>query len=242
MTATTGITPAEPDIAALDPMFAQMGASTARHANAVSGLSDREKALLRLTADVCAQALGLPFEFHLRIALRLGVTTADVRALLRLIAYDSGYHTALAAFDRLASLETALDLPRPDIAELPSELLTSGPDAPPSPLPAPARAILADLDPYFLDYFDLQSRMRTPSGPDTLAVRERAFATMSIDIHYQTLGDTFRIHTQRALGAGASVNDIRDVLRFNAQFGATRVWQAWKAFHSHAAEAGWDLG
>ncbi|MBU3060515.1 carboxymuconolactone decarboxylase family protein [Nocardia sp. NEAU-G5] len=240
MTAVTP--PSGVDFAALDPMFAQMGAATARHANALPGLTDREKALLRLTADVCAQALGLPFEFHLRTALRAGVTTADVRALLCLIAYDSGYHTALAAFDRLAALESALDLPRPDRTELPAELLTSGPDAPSSPLPAPVRDSLRELDPHFLDYFDLQSRMRSPSGPDTLSVRERAFATMSIDIHYQTLSDTFRIHIQRALGGGASLDDVRDVLRFNAQFGATRVWQAWKAFHSHAAEAGWNLG
>lgn len=240
MTAVTP--PAETDSAALDSMFAQMESATARHVDAVSGLTEREKVFLRLTADVCAQALGLPFERHLRDGLRLGVTTADVRALLRLISYDSGYHTALAAFDRLAELETVLGLPIPETKELPAELLTSGPDAPPSPLPEAARATLAQLDPYFLDYFDLQSRMRTPSDPDTLTVRERAFTTMSIDIHYQTLGDTFRIHTQRALGGGASVDDVRDVLRFNAQFGATRVWQAWKAFHAHAAEGAWELG
>lgn len=229
------------DVAALDAMFGQMDAATARHSDSISGLTDREKTLLRLTADVCAQALGLPFELHLRAGLRLGVTTADVRALLRLISYDSGYHTALAALDRLVELETVLGLARPDVPELPGELLTSGPDAPPSPLPDPVRAVLAQLDPQFLDYFDLQSRMRAPAGPGTLAIRERAFATMSIDIHYQTLGDTFRIHTQRALGGGATVHDVRDVLRFNAQFGATRAWQAWQAFHAHAAEAGWDL-
>ncbi|WP_198347720.1 hypothetical protein [Nocardia terrae] len=49
------------------------------------------------------------------------------------------------------------------------------------------------------------------------------------------------MHTQRALGGGASIDDVRDVLRFNARFGATRAGQAWKAFHAHAAEAGWDL-
>jgi alkylhydroperoxidase/carboxymuconolactone decarboxylase family protein YurZ len=239
----TAITPPSGiDVAALDAMFAQMGAATARHADAISGLTGREKTFLCLTADVCAQALGLPFRFHLRAGLRLGVTTADVRALLRLISYDSGYHTVLAAFDRLAELVTELGLPRPDIAELPGDLLAIGPDAVPSPLPDSVRSVLAQLDPHFLDYFDLQSRMRTPSGPDTLTVRERAFATMSIDIHYQTLGDSFRIHAARALCGRATVNDVRDVLRFNAQFGATRVWQAWKAFHAHAAEAGWDLG
>lgn len=234
--------PPDTRIAALDAMFAQMDAATVRHADGTSGLTDREKTFLCLTADVCAQALGLPFERHLRAGLRLGVTTGDVRALLRLISYDSGYHTALAALDRLAELETALGLVRPDVAELPGQLLASGPDAPPSPLPESARTTLAQLDPRFLDYFDLQSRMRSPDGPDTLAIRERAFATMSIDIHYQTLGDTFRIHTQRAFGAGATADDVRDVLRFNAQFGATRVWRAWQALHAHAEEAGWDLG
>ncbi|WP_019926811.1 carboxymuconolactone decarboxylase family protein [Nocardia sp. BMG111209] len=239
----TAITPPSgADVATLDAMFAQMAVATARHADELSGLTDREKVLLRLTADVCAQALGHPFELHLRTGLKQGVTTADIRALLRLISYDSGYHTASAAFDRLAELETTLGLPHPDTGELPAELLTSGPDAPPTPLPDPVRTTLAQLDPHFLDYFDLQSRMRTPTGPGTLTVRERAFATMSIDIHYQTLGDTFRIHTQRALGAGATIDNVRDVLRFNAQIGATRVWQAWKAFHVHAAEAGWDLG
>ncbi|MQY24094.1 carboxymuconolactone decarboxylase [Nocardia macrotermitis] len=238
----TAITPPSGiDVGTLDAMFAQMGAATVRHANEVSGLNDREKTFLRLTADVCAQALGLPFERHLRTGLDLGVTTADVRALLRLISYDTGYHTALAALDRLVELETALGLPRPEVAELPAELLATGSDAAPSPLPDSVRAILTGLDPHFLDHFELQSRMRFPSGPDTLTVRERAFATMSIDIYYQTLGDTFRIHIQRAFGGGATIDDVRDVLRFDAQFGVTRAWQAWKAFHAHAGAAGWDL-
>ncbi len=95
---------------------------------------------------------------------------------------------------------------------------------------------LIELDPYFLEYFDLQSRMRGVQGPGTLSIRERAFVTMSIDVHYQTLDETFRIHVGRALGAGASPEDVRAVLRFNAQFGATRAWQAWKALNACLAE------
>jgi alkylhydroperoxidase/carboxymuconolactone decarboxylase family protein YurZ len=167
------------------------------------------------------------------------VSTADMRALLRLISYDSGYHAALAALARLAEIETVLGLPAATVEQLPDALLITGPDAPPSPLPEQARAIIAGLDPHFAEYFDLQSRMRSTSGPGTLTVRERAFTAMSIDVHYQTLGDTFRIHIQRALGDGATLADVRAVLRFTAQFGATRAWQAWQAFQAHAADAGW---
>jgi alkylhydroperoxidase/carboxymuconolactone decarboxylase family protein YurZ len=244
MTITSDITPATapagPDMAALDPVFAQMGAATAQQANAVPELTDREKVFLRLTADVCQQCLGLPFELHVRAGLKQGVTTADMRALLRLVAYDTGYHTALAAFGALAQIESTLGLPHADAEPLADELLSTGPDAAPSPLPDQVGAILTELDSHFFEYFELQSRMRTPSGPGTLTVRERAFTTMSIDVHYQTLGDTFRIHIERAMRGGATLDDVRAALRYNAQFGATRMWQAWQAFHAHAAEAGWN--
>ncbi|GAA4213242.1 carboxymuconolactone decarboxylase family protein [Actinocatenispora rupis] len=241
MTVTTGVptTPTVPDPAALDPVFAQMAAATVGQADALPTLTAREKTFLHITADVCQQCLGLPFELHVRAGLRQGVSTADVRALLRLISYDTGYHAALAALERLADVEERLGLPRPDAEPLADELVSTGPDAARSPLPEQVRAALTDLDPAFLAYFELQSRMRLPDGPGTLTVRERAFTTMSVDVHYQTLGETFRIHIDRALRGGATVDDVRVALAYLGQFGATRAWQAWRAFHAHAADAGW---
>ncbi|MFI1919098.1 carboxymuconolactone decarboxylase family protein [Nocardia sp. NPDC020380] len=239
MTNTSNITATLPDLREMDPVFAQMATASLRFAGAVPELSDREKVLLRLTADVCQQCLGLPFAMHVQGGLRVGVSTGDIRALLRFISYDSGYHAALAAFERLTELEAALGLSTEEVVLLPDALVATGPGVAPSPMPESARAILAELDPHFAEYFDLQSRMRSTTGPGTLAIRERAFVTMSIDMHYQTLGDTFRIHTQRALNSGATLDDVRAVLRFNAQFGATRAWQSWRAFHAHAADAGW---
>ena len=96
-------------------------------------------------------------------------------------------------------------------------------------------AALQELDPHFTEYFDLQSRMRSDNGPGTLSVRERAFTTMSVDVHYQTLGETFRTHINRALHDGSSPDDVRAALRFLAQFGATRAWQAWQALNAHLA-------
>ncbi|MBE1604467.1 carboxymuconolactone decarboxylase family protein [Actinopolymorpha pittospori] len=218
------------DLTELDPVFAQMGAATVRHAGAVPELTDREKVFLQVVADVCQPALGLPFEMHVRRGLNSGVSTADIRALLRLVSYDTGYHAALAAFERLAEIEAAAGLPRPDTEPLAADLLETGPG------PEAARALLVELDDHFAEHFLLQSRMRSGYGPGTLSVRERAFATMSVDVHYQTLEESFQIHIGRALGAGASRDDVRAVLRFNAQFGMTRAWRAWKALNAHLAQ------
>lgn len=223
-------------LASLDSVFTQMARATTRHAGDVPELTAREKAFLYLTADVCQQTLGVPFEMHLDGALNAGLTTADIRALLRLISYDTGYHAALAAFVRLAEIETARGIPTPDAEPLPDDLVSTGPDAARTPLPEAVANRTRELDDHFADHVALQSRMRLPAGPGTLDVRERSFTAMSIDVHYQTLGDTFRIHVTRALSGGASAEDVRAVLRFTAQFGVTRAWHAWEPLNKYLAE------
>jgi alkylhydroperoxidase/carboxymuconolactone decarboxylase family protein YurZ len=226
-----------PTVASLDPLFAQMGTATARHSWAVPELTDREKVFLAVTADICQSAFGQPFQMHVTRGLRLGVSTADIRALIRLISYDTGYHAAAAAIERLVEIEAAAGITAPETPLLDDALVSTGPDAAQSPLPEPIRAQLLELDAHFTEHFELQSRMRLPSGPGTLSVRERAFSTMSIDIHYQTLDETFQIHVSRALGGGASPEDVRAVLRFSAQWGVTRAWRAWKALNAQLTPA-----
>jgi alkylhydroperoxidase/carboxymuconolactone decarboxylase family protein YurZ len=220
--------------ARLDPVFAQLAGASTVHAWAVPELTEREKVFLCVTADVVQPALGLAFELHVRAAATHGVSTSDIRELLRFISYDSGYIAALEGFARLAEIEAELGLTSEPAPALPPELVSTGPDAAPSPLPEPLRAQIRDLDPNFGEYFDLQSRMR--SAPGTLSDREKAFVTMSIDVHYQTLEATFRAHVDRALRNGATREDVRAVLRFIAQFGATRVWRGWDALNAYFAE------
>jgi alkylhydroperoxidase/carboxymuconolactone decarboxylase family protein YurZ len=225
-------------VAALDPVFAQMVGATAKHVRAVPELTDREKTFLCVVADVCQPSLGLPFEAHVRGGLASGVSTADIRALLRFISYDCGYHAATAGFERLVEFEAAEGISRTEVEPLADDLLLTGPGAAPSPLPEAIRDKVAELDPHFAEYFDLQSGMRSGSGPGTLTERERGFASMSVDVHYQTLGETFETHTGRALRGGATPEDVRAVLRFNAQFGVTRAWHGWKALNAYLAELG----
>ena len=220
-------------VAPLDELFAQMARASLTHCRSVPELSAREQMFLNLLGHICQSALGLPYELHVRAALRTGLTTEDIRALLRLAGPEIGYSAALGALERLAEIVAAMDAPdHPAAGPLPSDLVTTGEDAPPSLLPERIRDHLRDLDPHFADYVELQSRMRTPDGLGPLTARERAFTAISIDIYQQTLGDAFRFHVDQALAAGASADDVRAVLRFNAQFGATRVWQAWPALNA----------
>ncbi|MEU5260730.1 carboxymuconolactone decarboxylase family protein [Amycolatopsis sp. NPDC021455] len=230
---TTTETPNLTRLAALDPVFAQMVGATAKYVRAIPELTDREKTFLCVTADVCQASLGLAFTAHVRAGLTAGVSTGDIRELLRFVSYDCGYHAAAAGIERIAALEAELGLERPDAEPLPPELLSDGP----SPLPEAVRARLTELDAHFTGYFDLQSRMRAGHGPGTLSERERGLVSLSVDVHYQTLADTFRTHVGRALRGGASPEDVRAALRFNAQFGVTRAWHAWEALNAILAES-----
>src|SRR6185312_3425703 len=104
-TAPTGTRTSLRQVAAVDPVFAQMLGATAAHARAVPQLTEREKTFLRVTADICQPSLGLALEAHLRMGIAVGVSTAEVRALLRFISYDCGYHAAIAGFERVAEFE-----------------------------------------------------------------------------------------------------------------------------------------
>jgi alkylhydroperoxidase/carboxymuconolactone decarboxylase family protein YurZ len=214
----------------LDPVFAEMSAATDRDVwDGIPELTTREKILLCVVADVCQQTLGTPFELHVAMARRNGVSADELRELLRFISYDSGHPAALAALDRLAVVERELGLPGPTAKG--HEVNADGTG---SPIPAPVRESVRDLDAGFARHMDLQSRMR--AGMELLSVRERAFATMTVDVLYQTLDESFRVHVGRALSAGAGPEDVRAVVRFSAQFGMTKAWRGLRALSALLAQ------
>ncbi|MBB5781938.1 carboxymuconolactone decarboxylase family protein [Nonomuraea jabiensis] len=216
----------------LDPVFAEMSEATDRKVwEEITELSMREKILLSLVGDVCQQTLGLPFEAHVTMAYENGLSADDLRELLRFIAYDSGYPAALSALARLVDIEREQALPGPTGDGHPIDA-----DGQTSPIPAPTRQAVRNLDPGFADYMDLQSRMR--AGMRRLTVRERAFATMTVDVLFQTLEESFRVHVTRALKAGATPEEARAVVRFSAQFGLTKAWRGMRALNALFTEAG----
>jgi alkylhydroperoxidase/carboxymuconolactone decarboxylase family protein YurZ len=224
--------PSDTQAKALGPVFAEMSAATDRMLwEDTPELSTREKILLSLVADVCRQTLGLPFETHIAMAREHGLSADDLRELLRFISYDSGYPAALAALGRLTEIEREQGLTGPTGHSHEVNADGSG-----SPIPASMRKAVRNLDAPFADYMDLQSRMR--AGMELLSVRERAFATMTVDVLFQTLDESFRIHVTRALSAGATPNEALAVVRFSARFGMTKAWRALRVLNALFTETG----
>ena len=221
--------PTRTSVKELDPVFAEMDAATFRLTASGTQLTPRELTLLSLVADVCGQVLGMPFELHVRAALDNGLDADDLRELLRFISYDSGYPAALAALERLTQIEREHGLPGPT-----GQGHHVNADGTGSPMPAAMRAQVRALDPDFAEYMDLQSRMRADMS--RISVRERAFATMTVDVLYQTLQESFRAHVGRALGAGATPDEVRAAVRATAPSGMTRTWRALNVLDSLLAD------
>lgn len=215
----------------LDPLFAEMTAATEE---AVSELPIRERILLSVVADVCQRTLGPSFEDHVLAGTTAGVSADDFRELLRFIAYDSGYPAATEAFHRLTEIERTHDLPAPTGQGHDLDLTGTA-----SPIPPATRQAVRTLDPDFADYMDLQSRMR--ANMRLITPRERAFATITVDVLYQTLAESFEVHVSRALRAGATPNEVRAVVRFAAQFGLTKAWRAMRTLNSLLSGTGMIL-
>ena len=194
----------------------------------LSGLTPRERVYLSLAAEVCLSPGAM--EAIVADAGRHGITSADLRAVIRFVAYEAGYSQATAAMLRLNALAPHADDPAAAraMADAAAEDVDSLPDF--------ARAKLTKLDPRFGELMTLESRMRR-DHLTTLSVRERAFISMTADIMYQTLGDTFRIHTMRALRAGVDHETVRAVACYAARFGVTRAWSALDAMNTFLPDA-----
>ncbi|TDC84572.1 dehydrogenase [Micromonospora sp. KC606] len=203
-------------LVALDPVFAQLAVGAGYNLWGLTHLTTREKAFVCLTADLCHPHLDLPLAMHVQMALANGVEPGAVRELYRHLAPYVGYPIVVTAFQRL----TELGLPQAQ-DDKPVE---------PAPLTGPlGRAVraLEDVDSGLAAFTEDQLAQRW--ARPHLSVRERALACLVVDVFYQTLGESLRLHAELARSAGATDETLRDLLRGVAEFGMPRAWAAAQA-------------
>jgi hypothetical protein len=73
----------------------------------------------------------------------------------------------------------------------------------------------------------LQRHLRTATS--RLTARERAFCALAADVLHGVLDGVFTFHVSGALAIGAAPADVRAVIRFCGQFGATAAWHGLRA-------------
>ncbi|MBF6132081.1 carboxymuconolactone decarboxylase family protein [Nocardia otitidiscaviarum] len=197
----------------LDPVFAQLAVGAGHNLWGLPNLTVREKAFICLTADLCHPHLDQPLAMHIGMALTNEVDPEAVRELFRHLAPYVGYPIVVSAFQRL----TDLGLPAAKDTD---------PVAPAPPSDALARMVrdLERLDPGLAAFTEDQFAQRW-TRPH-LSIRERALTCLVVDIFYQTLDESLRLHAELARTDGATDATLRDLIRGVAEFGLARAWRA----------------
>jgi alkylhydroperoxidase/carboxymuconolactone decarboxylase family protein YurZ len=211
----------------LDPDFGKMAGYIGNHAWGLPDLTMREKAFVFIAGDLCSQNLQMPLEVHVKVGVLNGVALGDFREAVRHLAPYAGYPTAALAMMRLAQIEREIAaLPGPRQAE-------PAPETPGVELPEQAAADLERLDPHFAEFYRGQFAERWGRGG--LNSRERALATLAVDVMYQTLDEPFALHLDLARRAGAGETQIRQVITLISEYGTSRAWRAFRALEAHLA-------
>ncbi len=204
-------------VQALDPEFGRMATALGMHAWSLPQLTMREKTFVFLAADMCTANLGFPLVTHVQMAGANGVSVQDCVAAIRHLAPYVGYPTAAVALQQLRD-DSVPTQPanRGDGQEIPNDVVEE----------------LTGLDADFAQFFAEQFNQRWCTGD--LSPRERALSCLAADVLNQTLDESFALHVDLAIAAGAGRDQIRAVLLLVAEYGMAKAWRAYRALGSQA--------
>jgi 4-carboxymuconolactone decarboxylase len=192
----------------VDPQFEKLALDVAAFTFALPGTCVREKLLQNLTLDVCRSHTGLAFRMHVTAANMHGLGYADLQAAIRFVAPYAGYPGAAEALARLKEIATEIGMDTSDLDEAPA------PDT-----AGDMVRCLDTTDEWTTKFMDWQMSRAWSEG--RLSRRERAVMALTSDVGRRDIDESFYRHVELALGAGLSSDDIRDVVRFCAEYGIT---------------------
>lgn len=194
----------------VDPQFEKLGLEVAGFTFGLPGTSIREKLLQTLTLDICRTHLGLAFRMHVTAATMHGLTYAELLAAIRFVAPYSGYPAAADALARLKEIATEMAMDTSDLGKPPTRGAVSD---------AAGRPDVADE--WAAEFVEWQ--LSRAWSEDLLSRRERAIMALTSDVGQRDLDESLRRHVAVALDAGLSGDDVRDVIRFCAEYGIGRA-------------------
>jgi alkylhydroperoxidase/carboxymuconolactone decarboxylase family protein YurZ len=197
----------------VDPNFGEMAVAMGQATWSILELSQREKALACIAADICVRDLGLPFEMHVRMALANDVPLSHVREAILQSAIEAGHTGALVALTRFKEVCGEIGESVPPNG--------SGPDGNHSfDYFAEAERIDGDL------LQQWRAIMPAHWSQPGLDVKERIYISLTGNVLEGVLGAPFAHHVRLARAHGATDAQIRALFRFLSEYGFSRSWAA----------------
>ncbi len=178
-------------------------------------LSDKQKAFLCMTSDVCRAWLGLPFLLHTKMAQRQGAKRYELKELVLFIAPYASFPLALSAMIRLKIFtwwqgwrERREKITPPPLA---MELNI-------------IELLPASLSPVLAEHFK-KTILPLWQRPG-LSLEDKILMTIACDVSHQTLGESFRFHLQLAKKANVPMEKVRQTIFFVSEYAFSKAWTA----------------
>lgn len=151
-------------------------------------------------------------------ALSHGVPFSTLVAAVRFIGPYAGYPAAADAIARLPAVGAKLDVDTcaAAVAQDAGDGSRSASDT-----ANPVADGIATTDPWLAGF--TASRTGRAWRETALSGKERAYLALTADVAQQTLDTSFRRHVELARDQGAAGGEIRDMLRFTAEFGIAKA-------------------
>ena len=203
----------------LDPEYGQMAVRMGEAVWSIKALSQREKALLCLIMDICDHNLGLAFQMHVEMALANSVPLSAIKEVIFHAALEAGYTNVLQALVRFHEIRAGLK-------DVSVDAIVND-EAADFKVDRSDQARMDGLDPAFAELW--RARMAEQWSRPHLSKKERAYLSLAADVSNQTLGTPFAYHVRTALRYGGTAEEVRAVIRFIAEFGFSKAWQALQA-------------
>ena len=198
---------------AIDPTFGEMAVQMGEATWSIPELSQREKVLICIAADVCARDIELPLEMHVQMAAANQVPMDDVREAILQSAIEAGHTAALLALKTFKELckKIGLDGVANDEqipASLSFDYFSNGE--------------LVDQGLTIMWKPIMEKHWSRPG----LTLKERAYISLTGNVLQGVLGEPFQHNVTIARDHGASVDQVKALCRFLSEFGYSRAVSA----------------
>lgn len=205
---------------AIDPTFGEMAVQMGEATWSIPELSQREKVLVCIAADVCTRDIELPLEMHVQMAAANQVLMDDVREAILQSAIEAGHTAALLALKKFKELCKKPNLGVGNNEPIPGSLSFD----------YFSNSQLVDQGLTVMWKPIMEKHWSRPG----LTLKERAYISLTGNVLHGVLGEPFQHNVTIARDHDASVDQIKALCRFLSEFGYSRAVSALAALSALA--------